>query len=145
MADVHRPNLGCACVPSTDNETQATGTNDVKNRPELSPKLSEKECRRKGDVTTIYTGSQVDRRAVILDKPEPEVPGDATLDRARGRIILKAVFCPNGTVGRVGLVLGQSKEMNESVMKAAKKIKFEPAIKNGKSVAQYVQLEYTLR
>lgn len=142
---VHRPNPGCACLPSSDGEIQATGTKAVKNRPESSPKLSEKECQKKGDVTTIYTGAQVDRRAVILDKPEPEVPEDATVDRAPGRVILKAVFCPNGTVGRVGLVLAPSKEMNESVMKAAKKIRFEPAIKSGKPVAQYVQLEYNIR
>jgi protein TonB len=82
---------------------------------------------------------------VILDKPEPEVHSGATADRASGRIILKAVLCPNGTVGRIGIVVGLSNGMNDRTIKAAKKIKFEAATKDGSPVAQDVQLEYIFR
>jgi hypothetical protein len=141
----HRPNLGCACVSLSEGEVKAARTEAAKVALELSPKLSEEECRKKGDVPTIYTRSNVDKSAMILDKPEPEVPVGVTLDQASSRVILKAVFCPNGTVGRIGLVLGLSNALNESAIKAAKKIKFKAAIKDGNPVAQYLQVEYSFR
>lgn len=37
-------------------------------------------------------------------------------ERAAGRVILKAILCPNGSVGRVGIVAGASKQLNESAI-----------------------------
>jgi len=141
---VHRPNLGCACVPVSDSEAKPAAMSSSRKTAVSLPKLSPEQCRKKGDVATVYSASEVNKRAVILDKPEPEVPPGAASDRASRRIILKAVLCPNGNVGRIGIIIGLSKEMNDSAISAAKKIKFEAATKDGSRVAQYVQLEYSL-
>lgn len=77
--DVHRPALGCACVKIAENE--------VKNKP------SDEECRKKGDVATVYNGREVDKKAVILERPQPDL---SSLDRASGRVILKVVFVRRG-------------------------------------------------
>ena len=122
--NVHRPALGCACVMIPDKSRS---------------KPSDEECRKKGDVAAVYNGSEVDRKAVILERPQPDL---SSLDHASGRVILKVVFCPHGSVGRVGIVAGVSDQINERAIKAARQIKFEPAMKDGQRVAQYVQLEY---
>src|SRR5678816_431583 len=50
-----RPSLGCACVENPESDSQ----NSSRQKP------SEKECREKGDVVTVYNGNEVDKKAVI--------------------------------------------------------------------------------
>ena len=127
---VRRPALGCACVPNSESDSQ----NSSRQKP------SEKECREKGDVATVYNGKEVDKKAVILERPQPDF---SSLHAASGRVVLKVVLCPHGSVGRVGIIIGASDQINDLAIKAAKDIKFEPAVKSGQQVAQYLQLEYS--
>ena len=132
-SNVHPPQLGCACLPTPENESKAA-------QKSSSHQLSEEECKRNRDVAIVYGGSQVDKKAVILDRPKPELSND--LSGTPTRVILKIVLCPKGFVGRVGVVVGASASINERAIEAARKIRFEPALKNGSAVAQYYQVEY---
>jgi hypothetical protein len=83
-----------------------------------------------------YTGREVTRKIRILSKPEPEsVPG------IYGKVVLKAVMGSSATVTHIVVVSGVP-GLTERAINAARKIKFEPAIKDGRYVSQWVQLEY---
>ena len=83
-----------------------------------------------------YTGREVTRKVVLRSKPEPSFPAGV-----RGTVVLKAVFGSSGTVTHVVVVQGVT-GMTEEAIKAARKIRFYPAIKDGRYVAMWMQLEY---
>ncbi len=84
----------------------------------------------------VYTGREVTKKVRLRSKPEPEsVPG------IRGRVVLKAVFASSGKVTNIVVVEGVP-GLTEVSIRAARQIKFDPAIKDGRYVAQWMQLEY---
>lgn len=84
-----------------------------------------------------YTGREVTRGVWVKFKPEPEHPG------GRGRpVVLKAVFSSKGAVTRIVVVGNETDQFTQAAINAARKIKFEPAIKDGRYVSLWVQLEY---
>lgn len=83
----------------------------------------------------VYTGRDVTQRVRIVSKPEPFYPG------GRGMVILKAVFSGSGKVTKIIIVQGVP-GLTEEAIKAARKIEFYPAIKDGRPVAMWLQLEY---
>jgi TonB family protein len=91
---------------------------------------------------SIFTGKQVDRRIVLIQKPEPSYTEQARQAQITGTVVLKAVFSANGSVVNIevkeGLVFG----LTDKSIEAAKRIKFIPASKDGKFVSQQLQLEY---
>jgi len=139
---VHEPDLGCACIAPFANEVKVTSNGGSQNSSTPARKLSADECRQKGDVAKVYRGAEVDKKATILERPEPQLSSSAQVD-VSGDVILQVVLCPNGSVGRIALVLKLSDDLSESAIRAAKKIKFEVAIKNGQPVAQYERLVYS--
>lgn len=83
----------------------------------------------------VYTGREVTRKVRLLSKPEPSSVGHT------GVVVLKAVFGSSGKVTKIEVVSGVP-ELAEASIKAARQITFEPAIKDGRFVAMWVQLEY---
>jgi TonB family protein len=68
---------------------------------------------------------------------------DEALEKAvSGRVILKAVFSAEGKVTDVNVVKGLPDGLTETAIQAAKKIKFNPAVKSTKPISINVQLEY---
>jgi len=79
----------------------------------------------------------------ILEKPKPERPKDyGTLD-VQGTIILRVQFLDFGEVGEITPVKTLPADLTEKAIAAARKIKFEPAKKDGKSVTVVKQIEYS--
>ena len=60
----------------------------------------------------------------------------------QGVVVLTAVFSASGQITNIHVVRGLSDGLNDSAIDAARKIEFEPAIKDGKPVATKMQLEY---
>jgi TonB family protein len=56
-------------------------------------------------------------------------------------VVLKAVFSSSGKVTNIVIVSGVP-GLTEEAIKAARQITFEPAIKDGRNVAMWMQLEY---
>jgi TonB family protein len=86
----------------------------------------------------VYAGKDVTRRAHVKSKPEPEygTPG------VGGTVVLRAVFSASGEVTNIRVVSGLPGGFTEAAVKAARQILFEPAIKDGRYVSQFIQLEY---
>ena len=83
----------------------------------------------------VYTGKEVTRKVRLLSKPEPTAVG------LTGSVVLKVVFGSSGKITKIEVVSG-SPELAEVSIRAARQITFEPAIKDGRFVAMWLQLEY---
>ena len=86
----------------------------------------------------IFLGSEVDTKARLLAKPEPVYPAEGR----RGKVVLRAVFAADGTVTNIRVISTVDDELTESAVKAARRIRFVPATRNGKPVPMWIQLEY---
>ena len=90
----------------------------------------------------IYSGREVTRRAVILSRPAPSYPKSARRNNTRGVVRVRLVLAASGKVEKVTVLRGLPDGLSEEAIKAASKIKFEPALKDGVKVSQYAVVEY---
>jgi tetratricopeptide (TPR) repeat protein len=69
---------------------------------------------------------------------------DAALDaRVRGTIILMVVFADDGVLKHILVIQGLSHGLTEEAVKAARKIRFTPAMRDGKPISVFGRLEFT--
>jgi TonB family protein len=90
----------------------------------------------------ILTGKEVHQKARVLSKPEPSYTEPARLAGVTGTIVLRAVFAADGEVKRVFVMRALGYGLTTEAVKAARLIKFTPAIKDGQPVSMFIQLEY---
>lgn len=95
-----------------------------------------------GTVAEVYSGKDVGNKASVQKKPEPKYTKDARKHKLEGTVILRCVFASNGKVTNIHVISGLPDGLTESAIKAAQKIKFKPAIKDGRQVSMWMQLEY---
>lgn len=91
----------------------------------------------------VYTREEVTKPAVILSMPEPVLQRKLgkTFD-VSGIVKVEIVLTSSGKVGDVKVVEGLSKAQNFASVKAAHRITFMPAMKNGLPVSQSYAAEY---
>lgn len=94
-------------------------------------------------VETVLPARDVDVKARILTKPMPSFPESARKKRISGTVMLKVVLTSRGTVDNIQVVQAVP-GLTEQAIEAARKIKFMPAMKDGKYVSTMLQLEYSL-
>jgi TonB family protein len=90
----------------------------------------------------VFTGKQVDRKVIVLQKPEPSYTESARLNHVTGTVVLKVIFSANGSILNVRVVSDLPYGLTRQAIAAAQKIKFIPAAKDGKFVPVWMQLEY---
>ena len=90
----------------------------------------------------LLTGKQVDRKARLAMKPEPNYTEAARQNKVTGTVVLKCVFSSTGSVTSIRTVSDLPHGLTERAIDAARKIKFIPAMKDGKFVSMWMQLEY---
>jgi TonB family protein len=95
-----------------------------------------------GEAPTPFTGKQVDTKVRLGMKPEPGYTEEARQNAIVGTVVLKCVFASNGSVSNIRTVSGLPYGLTEKAIDAAQKIKFIPAMKDGKYVSMWIQLEY---
>jgi tetratricopeptide (TPR) repeat protein len=86
----------------------------------------------------IFTTKEVTTRLRILDKPPPNFSGT----RAAGTETLRAVFSADGTVKHILVIRKVDPEFDRACIVAAKRIQFEPAVKDGRPVSMILEVEY---
>lgn len=87
-------------------------------------------------------GREVDRKVRVVMKPEPRYTESARQKQVTGTVIIKAVFSCNGSVTSIRAVEMLPHGLTEQAVAASRMIKFVPAVKNGKYVSMWLQLEY---
>ena len=94
-------------------------------------------------IGTVYRSSEVDIKARVLSKPMPDFTTEAMQHHTSGTVILKVIFTSYGKVAAIRAIHGLPDGLTEASIQAARKIKFVPAMKAGRPVSMYAQLEYS--
>ena len=87
-------------------------------------------------------GNEVDQRARLLSKPEPHYTEDARRNQISGTVVLRAIFASSGEVVQIQALSKLPFGLTEQAIAAAHQIRFVPAIKNGRAVSVWMNLEY---
>ena len=89
------------------------------------------------------TGKEVTVRAVIRAKPQAVYPYEARRRGVEGEVKLRIILGSDGKVrDRMEVIEGLPYGLTEQAFKAARRIEFEPARKDGRPVSQYVIVVY---
>jgi len=123
--------------------------------PKLSPSKREDWSRRADElqgfaewggmdssILRVFKPSEVDTKARVISKPDPSYTEEARSREISGVVILKALFLSSGRVIAYP-VKTLPAGLTEQALRAARQIKFIPAVKDGKPVTMAAQLEYT--
>ncbi|HEU4875942.1 MAG TPA: energy transducer TonB [Pyrinomonadaceae bacterium] len=90
----------------------------------------------------LYSGNEVEQRARLLFKPEPQYTEEARRNQITGTVVLRVVFESSGEVVQIRAVRTLPFGLTERAIAAARQIKFAPAMKSGHAVSVHMQLEY---
>ncbi|HEV2864794.1 MAG TPA: TonB family protein [Pyrinomonadaceae bacterium] len=91
---------------------------------------------------TVFTGDEVDTKAVIHAKPLPTYTERAREHGTRGVVRVRIVLGADGRVQHPLVVRSLPDGLSELAVAAARKVRFTPAVKDGKPVSTAVMLEY---
>jgi TonB family protein len=94
------------------------------------------------DLNKTFNPKEVDVKARILSRPEPQYTEEARKNQVSGTVVLRAVFSSSGQVTNIRAVSGLPYGLTERAIAAAREIRFSPATKAGHAVSQYIQIEY---
>lgn len=95
------------------------------------------------DSNKPLSGKEVTQRAVIRSRPNPVYPRGARGTGVQGEVKLRIILGADGRVREEMEALeGLPHGLTEEAMKAARRIEFEPARKDGRPVSQYVTVIY---
>jgi TonB family protein len=92
----------------------------------------------------VVSAKESDVRATISAKPKPSYTREARRNGVQGFVTLKVLLSARGKVARVRVVKGLP-GLTENAIRAACKIEFKPAMKDGRAVSQWVTAEYIFR
>jgi TonB family protein len=94
------------------------------------------------DYNKPFRQNEVTRKALITFKPEPGFTEEARKNNVTGVVRLRAILSSSGSVTNISVVKGLPDGLTERAIAAAKQIRFSPAEKDGRTVSQYIVLEY---
>ena len=92
--------------------------------------------------TQVFGTREVTQKARVLSKPEPAYSEAARKAGVTGTVVIRAIFAADGEVKHIIIVRALGYGLTTQAVKAARRIKFEPAIKDGQPVSALLQLEY---
>jgi Flp pilus assembly protein TadD len=91
---------------------------------------------------TIFDLDEITVPRRILDKPEPAYSEEARRAGVGGKVVLLAILAADRKVKHILLLQSLSYGLTREAIIAARKIKFEPSMKDGRPVSQVALLEY---
>ena len=93
----------------------------------------------------VLSAKDVDVRAVITSKPKPSYTKEARRLGIQGFVTLRVLLSARGKIDRIKVQKGLRAGLTENAIRAACKMDFKPATKNGQPVAQWLTAEYVFR
>jgi TonB family protein len=90
----------------------------------------------------VFKGRETDRKAILVMRPAPSYTDEARKKQISGTVVLRVIFSSHGLVRNIVTVSGLPGGLTEKAIDAAKKLKFIPAVKDGKFASMWMQLEY---
>jgi TonB family protein len=120
----------CYCASSSDSGIPYGLPNDGRPEPPCS------------SLKVAYRQKDVDKKAVLKERPEPTFTQEAKDNHTSGVVRLRVVLCPSGKLSNITVIKGLPDGLTEKAIVAARGIKFAPAEKDGEKVAQFLLIEY---
>ncbi|MEA2173050.1 MAG: hypothetical protein QOD00_642 [Blastocatellia bacterium] len=93
-------------------------------------------------VDRVFSSKEVTQKARILTRPQPQYTESAHEHGIEGTVVIRAVLDSSGEMKSIRVVSGLPYGLTEKAVAAAHQIKFVPAVKDGRPVSQYIQIEY---
>ena len=93
----------------------------------------------------VFGSGEVQQLVRLINAPAAEYTDEARAAKTRGDVRLRMVLADDGTVKNVFAIKSLPHGLTESAMKAARQIKFEPAIRNAKPASQFITLVYEFK
>jgi TonB family protein len=113
---------------------------------QLPPSVSQPESGSNSDSTVDaakpLSVRDVTRKSVVVTKPVPRYTDSALADKIRGKVVLRVVFTSYGRVENISELARLPDGLTERAVAAARQIRFVPAMKDGRFVSTWMQLEY---
>lgn len=97
------------------------------------------------EAPVAFSSKEVDTRLVILSKPPPGYTKEARRLGVQGYVTLRVLLSGEAKVDRIRVNKGLPAGLTENAIRAACKIKFKPAVKDGQNVGQWLTVEYVFR
>jgi len=94
------------------------------------------------DYNRVFSGREVTQKVRVLEKPEPAYTESARNYGIQGTVILRCVFSKNGEVTDFHVVRKLPHGLTQQSIKAARAIRFTPAMKDGQPVSMWMELQY---
>ena len=91
---------------------------------------------------TVFGSGEVQTSARVIETPLAEYTNEARTAKTHGDVRLRLVLANDGVVKNVFPIKSLSHGLTESAMKAARQIKFEPAVRNGKPASEFMTFVY---
>ena len=101
-------------------------------------KRAEAEC-----PAPVYALKDVSVKPRILSKPNPRYTEEARRSRVSGQVVVEVVLCVTGKATDVEVIRGLPAGLSEEAAHAARRIRFEPGLKDGEPVSVRIRLVYT--
>jgi TonB family protein len=90
----------------------------------------------------VFGSGEVQTSARILETPLAEYTDEARAAKTHGDVRLRVVLAADGMVKNVFPIKSLAHGLTESAMKAARQIKFEPAVRNGQPASEFMTFVY---
>jgi tetratricopeptide (TPR) repeat protein len=90
----------------------------------------------------IFSPKDLAHKAIIQSRAEPRCTLSANQAAASGVVVIRAVFASDGRVKYIRAIIPLPYGLTDEAIRAARGIRFRPAMKDGHPASQYVQIEY---
>jgi TonB family protein len=79
----------------------------------------------------------------LISKPQPRFTKEARQNDIQGEVVLRIKFLANGQIGSITPIKELPFGLTEQAIESAKRIRFEPAVRNGRSISVLKSLKYS--
>jgi TonB family protein len=117
------------------------GTNRLRLIRAEPPKHDPNTDRMMDAMESVYEMSET-LRPTILNKEKAEYTPEARANKVRGTVVLNVIFGADGSIRVLRVVRGLPHGLTGQALKAAQRVQFEPAVKDGKPVDIRGDLEF---
>ena len=90
----------------------------------------------------VFNSKEVTQKVRVTFKPEPQYSEAARKAGVTGTVVMRAIFSADGEVKHILVTRALGYGLTTQSVKAARRIKFQPAMKDGTPVSMYLMLEY---
>jgi TonB family protein len=130
----------CATTQLRTEDSAAVASGQEQKKP--TPDESSAKPPTENEKERIYSGKEVDKKVVVKSKPEPYYTREAREHGLGGTVVLRCIFAASGKVTNMHVVVGLPDGLTQEAIDAATRIKFKPALKDGKPVSVWMELQY---